>query len=241
MNAQGGMSMSNGYDVEFIFREPDGGLVNRFKSTGIAAGLGTFGSGADLKDLKPSDPGSILKLFCDEAQLPNRQAATGEISGRMLGQGQVSYPHTMLYDDFQLTWMCDVNMIPLKFLNVWYDWIFQAYDKSGTEISPNYVSRNKLPEFKNRASGGNAMTSDQTIRLHYPKTYLANILIAKTEKGRNAANGRSAIAYNMIDCYPYVIDAVPLSYGASQVTRVSATFRYTKFVVSYNNIKDFGG
>lgn len=241
MNAQGGMSMSNGYDVEFIFRQPTGGLLSRMQSRGISSGLGTFGSGADLKDLKPSDPGSIVKLFCDEAQLPNRQAATGEISGKFLGQGQISYPHTQLFDDFQLSWMCDANMIPLKFLNIWYDWIFQRYDKEGQEVSGDYLNRARLPEFKNRASGGNNMTSDESIRLHYPETYLANILIVKTEKGRNAANGRAAVAYNMIDCYPYIIDAVPLAYGASQITRVSATFRYTKFIVSYNNINRFGG
>jgi hypothetical protein len=241
MNAHGGMSMSNTYDVEFVFKESSGGLSQRFKSVGITTSLGTFGAGSDLKDVKPSDPGSIIKLFCDEAQLPNRQSATGEINGRFLGQGQISYPHTQLFDDFQLTWMCDANMTPLKFLNVWYDWIFQKYDSEGNEISPNYYTNQTLENFKNFASGGNNQTADQTIRLHYPKTYFANILIVKTERSKNAANGRASVAYNMIDCYPYIIDAVPLSYGASQITRVSATFRYTKFNVSYNNIGKFKG
>ena len=60
----------------------------------------------NIKALSPIDQategddiyaGSGSKWFdflCDEAQLPNVQAATGTLKGRYLGEGQVNYPHT---------------------------------------------------------------------------------------------------------------------------------------------------
>jgi hypothetical protein len=70
---------------------------------------------------------------------------------------------------------------------------------------------------------------------------MAKCLITKTEKGANASNGRAAMAYTMLDCFPYAIDAVPLSAGASQATKVTANFYYSKHTISYNNIQNFKG
>ena len=36
------------------------------------------------------------------------------------------------------------------------------------------------------------------------------------------------------NCYPYSIDAVPLAYGSSQVTRLTVNFYYTRHTVSYS-------
>ena len=47
--------------------------------------------------------------------------------------------------------------------------------------------------------------------------------------------------YTLIDCFPYAIDAVPLSYGASQVTKVTANFYYSKYSIVYNDIRNFNG
>ena len=39
----------------------------------------------------------------------------------------------------------------------------------------------------------------------------------------------------MEECYPYSIDSVPLSYGTSQLTRVSANFYYAKHSVVFQD------
>ena len=36
----------------------------------------------------------IVHMMCDEAQLPNVQTATGQLSGRFLGEQAVQYPHS---------------------------------------------------------------------------------------------------------------------------------------------------
>jgi hypothetical protein len=234
----GGMSYSNNYDIEFMFKSDS--IIQRFNSFGI-----TTSSSQTLTTTTPSNPGSIVKLFCDEAQLPNIQAATGQMTGMLLGEGMVNYPHTRMYSDFQLSWMCDANMTPLKFLEVWYSWIFQELDTKGGQIvsSGKYQKKKTLEEIKGGAGagGGNAIERYKSVRLNYPSTYLSNIIITKTERSKNAPNGRAPISYTMIDAFPYSIDAVPLSYGASQVTKVSANFYYAKHFVTHNNIRDFNG
>jgi len=240
----GGMSYSNNFDVEF--RLPSA-LASRMDSYGIKTSSGV------LNSTNPTDTGAVVKLFCDEAQLPNIQAATGQITGRLLGEGQVNYPHTKLYSDFQMSWMCDANMTPLKFLEIWYGFIFQEFDTQDNKVSGNYFGSPKnLNDLKSGAGagGGNANTPGsnnspgsyaRTVRLNYPNTYLSNILITKTEKSKNAPNGRASMCYNMIDCFPYSIDATPLSYGASQVTKVSANFYYARHFINYNNIRAYAG
>ena len=37
--------------------------------------------------------GGLVQMLCDEAQLPNVQAAVGQLSGRVMGESQISYPY----------------------------------------------------------------------------------------------------------------------------------------------------
>ena len=70
-------------------------------------------------------------------------------------------------------------------------------------------------------------------RLNYPDDYTAWLRIIKTEPDRGSYNGRAPVTYILENAYPYAIDAVPLSYGASQIARVNVNFYYTRHTVSY--------
>ena len=59
----------------------------------------------------------------------------------------------------------------------------------------------------------------------------------KTEPDSSSANGRAPITYVLENAYPYAIDAVPLSYGTSQLTRVNVNFHYSRHTVIYGNRK----
>ena len=252
--AHGGISYSNNYDVEWIFPNNTGNnsLVSKLNEFNFGLSLsGTLGFGdqegqeglvgGNILGSGVQSKGTVIKYFCEEAQLPNVSAMTGQTTGRLLGEGQVNYAHTRLYTDFQLGWICDADLTPLKFLNLWYGHIFGEYDTKGNEINPQNVTGQKLSKFKDTAAEGNNILSERTIRLNYPEEYMAKCLITKTEKGANASNGRAAMAYTMLDCFPYAIDAVPLSAGASQATKVTANFYYSKHTISYNNIQNFKG
>lgn len=211
------MSMSNGYDVEFEL------AGTKLQSAMTSAGV----LGWDTSD--PSQSGAVLKLFCDEAQLPNTQAATGQIQGRHLGENQINYPYAKFYSDLSLSWMCDVNMTPHKFLTTWMHYIFSG----GDDDMPKVTGRGKwtLTSVKN----GTSNVPNRAVRLRYPAEYLAQLRITKTEKGPAAANQRSALGYILEDCYPYSIDSVPLSYGTSQITKVTANFYYAKHTVIFGD------
>lgn len=201
----GGMSFSNNWDIEFrVPTAANGG--------GIGGVLGNYITRGSKEE-------QIIRLLCDEAQLPNVNSATGTINGRYLGSGSVNYAHTRVYTDFQLGWMCDADMTPLKFLTEWNDFIF------GTESDKLGNTKYELTKLKSRLQ---PKGKNRSIRVKYPEDYMMDIVITKTEISPNAPNGRPPIAYYIEQAFPYAIDAVPLAYGSSQITKVTASFYYAR-------------
>lgn len=221
MNVGGGMSKSNGYLVKFNFY--DGSVVpGALRSIGIDY---------------TNQSNDIIELFCDEAQLPNISAGSGSQIGRYLGQTAVKYPTSKIFTDFQLGWMCDANMTPHKFLNVWFESMFEEVNSMRTQTfdSPSYTSGKKFDDVIN-VSGFNR-PKDRGVVLRYPKQYQCDILIAKAEPGPDSATERVSEIFVMEQSWPISIDSVPLSYGASQVAKVTAQFSYTRHYVIYNDIR----
>ncbi len=219
--------MSNGYDVEFDFGGPGlSGLKNVLKSLDISV----------PQNNDSGQPGSLINMFCDEAQLPNSSAATGQMTGRYLGEGTINYPHTRLVSDFSLTWLCDANMAPYKFITAWHNYIFGEFNDSKNK---NFIKTpDSLKDFKNQVS---PRPINRINRLKYPNEYQAILRVSKAEKGKNAPNSRIPLVYLMENVFPYSIDSVPLSYGTSQVTRVTANFYYTRHTVWYADVRKFDG
>ena len=80
VSRQGGFSFSNNFLVEF--KSSKGGV-----------------SPADF--FNPD----LLEIFCEEAQLPNSNTATGTQVGLVTGLGSVDYPHTRVFTEFSLTFI----------------------------------------------------------------------------------------------------------------------------------------
>ena len=179
-------------------------------------------SGGDLED---------LTLFCDEAQLPNVQAATAQMAGRFLGEGPYQYPHTRLYTDVSLGFLCDANLTQLKFFQEWYDQIFMD---TSTRLNDADV--------ENIMAQG-TRTRERKTRLNYPESYTCTTRITKVELGTKTGNkyvgwgDRPSLTYMLEGSYPYAIDAVPLSYGSSQITRVTVNFHYVRHSVIFADVK----
>ena len=147
-----------------------------------------------------------VEFFCDEAQLPNVNTATGTQNGLYVGLGSVDYPHTRVFTEFQLSFMLDANLNLLKSLNLWYGSIFNetAMIENGTYL-------------ENRST-----------RLAYKDSYASTINITKTESGPDSPTQRKPITYVMEKAYPYAVDAIPLQFGSSQLTKVTAQFKYQR-------------
>jgi len=188
--------------------------INRFLSTVAANGGMSFSNNFVVRFEGPAatyfNPEEV-EFFCDEAQLPNVNTATGTQNGLYVGLGSVDYPHTRVFTEFQLSFMLDANLNLLKSLNLWYGSIF------GENEIETYL--------ENRST-----------RLAYKDSYASIIKITKTESGPDSPTERKPITYVMEQAYPYAIDAVPLQFGSSQITKVTAQFKYQRHYTIDRNI-----
>lgn len=201
MTANGGMSFANNFVVKFV--DPPVPIP------GVVSGTN-----------------NIFEMLCDEAQLPNSSSATGTLKGRYLGEGQVNYPHTRIFSEFQLGFQCDANMIPLKFLQDWYGFIYNEQPSIYTSESLSAQQTKGIPN------------ANRTHRLQYPDSYCRTIMVSKTEIGGNSSVERAPITYRLERAWPFAIDATPLQFGSSQITKVTAQFYYTRHTVITNDISN---
>ena len=162
----------------------------------------------------------LLEIFCEEAQLPNSNTATGTQNGLITGLGSVDYPHTRVFTEFALTFMLDANLSILKSLNNWY------YDVIGGK-SINTASM-----------GSNQLNPNRVMRVKYKDQYQGDIHITKTESGKNSPIERRPITYVMEKSWPYQIDAIPLQFGSSQITKVTANFKYERHYTMTQDVKN---
>lgn len=198
-----GMSLTTGYDLEFDFN-----AINGPKNF--------------IEPFYTDDNRNVVNMLCDEAQLPNVVSTTGTVVGRYLGEGLINYPHTRTYTDLGLGFMCDAQQIPLKFLNAWYDYIFSENHTDSEYDGTMEGALGTQPRARNR-----------TNRVKFSDSYCCNLKIMKTEPNFRSSSGRVPITYILENCYPYSIDAMPLAYGSSQLSRVTASFYYTRHTVLY--------
>jgi hypothetical protein len=216
--------MSNNYDIDFAWTTNNTELLSRFKLNGVDMGIpGASGPDAEL-----------IKILCDEAQLPNVQASTGQTTGRYLGEGLVNYATGRVYNDFQLGFLGDGNLKPLKMLETWYQYIFGDESISTSDKVTSLSTENA--SVSGLKAGAATADHRRTIRLNYPEKYQCSIQVTKTDRGVSAANSRAPITYTMLNAWPYSIDAIPMSYGASQIVKVTANFYYSKYSIAYNNL-----
>tara|TARA_B100000427_G_scaffold63931_1_gene50593 strand:+ start:3857 stop:4627 length:771 start_codon:yes stop_codon:yes gene_type:complete len=212
---RGGMAMSNGYAIKFDF----GPKQSELKS--------------HIDGILPN--ADIYEGFCDEASLPPSQAATGQTTGKYLGEGQVSYPHTKMYTDFQLGWMCDANMEPYKFLQAWWSYIFSEVDANGIGYDTGgYFPSRKGLNYE-AAMGVNAKVRNRTTRMRFPEAYHATIRVGKVEKGPTGDTSRISMVHVLQDAYPYSVETVPLSFGGSTLVKATGNFYYSKHYVLFND------
>ena len=203
---QKGMSLTTGFDVFFEFNTI---------------------SDADTLPLNYYFDGDedVVHMLCDEAQLPNVQTATGQLSGRYVGESGVQYPHSRMFTDVRLGFLCDGDMLPLKFLHHWYNFI---YSEGSPLISMDDYESTKAVNIRDRS---------RVNRLAYPDHCTCSVYIMKTEPDADFANGRIPTTFVLENAYPYSVDAVPLSYGTSQITRVNVSFYYSRHSVIYGDVR----
>jgi len=208
----GGMALSTGFRVKFDFDKADG-----VKSV--------------LDEQKFFNGFNFHEQFVDEVTLPGAQAATGQMTGRFMGEGVTNYVHQKMFTDFQLGWMCDANMSPFKFMQTWYQYIFQEFQPDGSKIATVQQLDTNSEE---KAMAASKFAVNRTTRLQFPENYHCTVRIAKAEKGPISETNRVSTVHVLQEVFPYAVEAIPLSFGTSQLVKCTASFYYSKHRVAYN-------
>ena len=141
-------------------------------------------------------------LLCAEASLPTSSMATAEVRDNFMGVPQ-EFAHTRLYTDIDFTFYIDSNYLNLRIFEAWMDYI--AGGSEINELSENYYRR-----------------------MNYPDNYkVQTMFISKFERDFN-----SQIDYQFINAFPKLVTAIPVSYGAADLLKVTVSFTYDRYIVN---------
>ena len=212
VNQRGGFATSNSFQVKMNLPGP---LQEYMLSTKL------FADAADLNEW--------FTFMCEECQLPNVNTMTGQQNGLYTGLGSVDYVHTRMFTETNLTFMLDANMTALKFANAWHTYMFNG---TGKEMPSSESDTGKY---------GNLRPRNRTTRVRYKDDYAGTIFISKNEAGPLSDLQREPITYILERAYPYQIDAVPLQYGATQLTKCSINFKYERHYTVNRDIRKIVG
>lgn len=153
-------------------------------------------------------------LLCSSASLPTSSLATKTIDGNYTGI-QEKFATAKIYDDITLEFYVDSDYKSLIFLETWIDFISSGSHNNGTTT---FSSVN--PPVRQTEEG-------YFIRMQYPDLYKSS----ETRIIKFDRNYGREMEYKFVGLFPYAISQIPVSYGASDILKVSASFKYDRYIV----------
>jgi hypothetical protein len=155
-------------------------------------------------------------LLCSDANLPSSTFATAEVKDNFIGVNQ-EFAHSRLFTDIDFTFYVDTEYYILKFFEGWMDFI------SGAGVS------------QIDAAGG--FNKGYFRRFQYPDSYkINNLSITKFERSLGGRESSSKLDYTFVNAFPKGITSVPVSYGPSDLLRITVTFNYDRYVVERGSV-----
>lgn len=172
-------------------------------------GMGSFLANSDVQATYNLDQNFItrdLGLLCSEAILPSTAYATSEVKSNFMGVTQ-EFAHTRMYSDMDLTFYVDNDYKVLGFFEAWMNYISGAGEVPLDSFNRGYYRR-----------------------FNYPDNYKHDgIYIRKFEK--NWKDNDTSIVYRLKNAFPKSMNSIPVSYGGSEIMKVSIAFNYDYYHV----------
>lgn len=157
-------------------------------------------------------------LLCSNAVLPTTQLATAEVNSNYMGITQ-TFAHRRQFQDVTLEFYVDKTYNSLRFFEHWMDFI------AGGSHNDLLIQRYGELEAVNKDQAGDSYF----IRMNYPDEYKSNgTSIIKFERDHDSVH---SIVYNFYGMYPYNIASIPVSYGASELLKMSVSFKIDRYTV----------
>jgi hypothetical protein len=184
----------------------------------LLAVFNNFGVGAKLFAPETNDmtvnvgttAGGKIQVLCEEINLPGVTSSTNVARGIYQGV-DFKYAHTKTYNDLNMVFLLDVDLLPLRFFQTWFNFIYEGSDSTGKSKSQTYTTK-------------------------YYDDYTLNMYIQKFEKIPDKINKDLPTyngVYQLINAYPLTISSIPLNSGASALTRVSVTMAYERWIFKH--------
>ena len=155
-----------------------------------------------------SNKQDLLSLSCAEASLPGSSLMTNEVSNDYTGVTEKFAYRRDYGGSSSFTFYVDHN--GGSGYNV--IWFFEAWMSciAKEEINPLNPPKN------------------YHYRFEFPENYRSDIYIDKFERDFKG----TSLSYQFIDAYPTSIDAMPVSYEASDLLKCTVNFTYTRYLTS---------
>lgn len=146
--------------------------------------------------------GETVGLLCSSASLPGSFFATSQVEGNFMGVTE-RMAHTRQFNQIDLEFYVDRDYRVIKFLEHWMEFI-----SSGSDAAQN--------------------NAGYFFRMQYPSDYkISQTTIVKFERDYNIFY---ELPYTFFNLYPYAMNSIPVSYSASDILKVSASFYYDRYV-----------
>ena len=157
-----------------------------------------------------------MGLLAYNASLPGSSLATVESSNY---HGVVeNFAHTKIYTPLTLSFYTDDEYKALKFLEHWME-----YAVGGNNLN----TRNYSSKF-------------YSYRMNYPDDPVSGYKSDQVKIYKFEPNIESVMEYSFIGLYPSAVNSVEVSYGPNDsVTRVTASFKYDRFIAGSTYSLDF--
>ena len=154
--------------------------------------------------------GGNIKVLSEEIQLPGVSTATGDVNGVYQGVRQ-RYAHSKIYNDINLSFICDRVQTPMRFFQKWFDLIHPG-------TAPNSDSN---------------IARNNAYFVNYYDDYTLNMIIQKIEAKTSPAT--NSISFQLLNAWPLSVSAVPLNSGASDIMKMSVTICYERHTFQVND------
>jgi len=153
-----------------------------------------------LRGIDPLFIAQDAGLLCYSASLPATSLMTSDITNNFTGIDE-KIAHRRTFVPITLDFYVDSNYKSLKFMEHWIEFI---------------------------ADGSGAPKSQEGyfFRMQYPKSYKSN----RTKIIKFDRDYKKEIEYNFFDLFPVEMSSIPVSYGNSDVLKMSVNFSYLRYV-----------
>jgi len=153
-----------------------------------------------------------VNLACTEASLPGSSLALIDIENDYHGVSEKNAYRRMYDNDIALTFYVTAEeYYSVRFFESWMSFIVNEDDARSLRNS-NY-----------------------SYRVKYSEEYKSQMSIVKIERDYGLTSG-NGLQYDFIDVFPRSINSMPVSYGPSQLLKVTVNFSYLSYVLDFKKL-----